>query len=69
MMNIPDNADLYDMYDREQAKGPNPVLECDLCGEPIFEGQGYLRIEQWDKCVCERCADDIGVWEVADGDV
>lgn len=66
MMNIPDNADLYDMYDREQAKEPNPVHECDWCGEPIFEGQNYLLIEKWDKCVCEKCADEIGVWDIAE---
>lgn len=65
-MFIPDNLDLYDAYDREQAKGPNPVLECDWCGEPIFEGQNYLRIDKWDKCVCEKCAEEIGEWDIAE---
>ncbi len=65
-MNIPDNLDLFDMYDRDQAKKPNSVLECDWCGEPIFEGQDYLRIDRWDKCICVKCVDDIGVWEIAE---
>lgn len=68
-MNVPDNLDLFDMYEREQAHRPDPVMECDICGEPIFAGQNYLRIEQWDKCVCEQCADNLGVWDTAEEDV
>ena len=69
MMNIPDNLSVYESIERDMMSRPNPVLECDWCGEPIFEGEDYLRIDKWDKCVCEKCADEIGVWEVADGNI
>lgn len=60
MMTIPDNADLYDMYDREQERlsrhDKEVVTECDLCGKEIYEDEDYMYIEAWDKCLCEDCA-------------
>ena len=59
-MTIPDNADLYDMYDREQERlsrhDKEVVTECDLCGKEILEDEDYMYIEPWDKCLCEDCA-------------
>jgi formylmethanofuran dehydrogenase subunit E len=59
-MTIPDNADLYDMYDREQERlsrhDKEVVTECDLCGKEIYEDEDYMYIEPWDKCLCEDCA-------------
>lgn len=58
MMTIPDNADLYDQYDREQARlsrhDKEEITKCDLCGKTIYED--YMYIEAWDKCLCEDCA-------------
>lgn len=60
MMYVPDNADLYDMYDREQESlsrhDKEVVTECDLCGKEIYEDEDYMYIEPWDKCLCEDCA-------------
>lgn len=60
MMYVPDNADLYDMYDREQERlsrhDKEVVTECDLCGKEIYEDEDYMYIEPWDKCLCEDCA-------------
>ncbi len=59
-MTIPDNADLYDQYDREQARlsrnDKEEITKCDLCGKTIYEDEDYMYIEAWDKCLCEDCA-------------
>lgn len=34
-MNIPDNHDLWEAHDREQAKRLAELPVCEICGEPI----------------------------------
>lgn len=67
MMYVPDNEDIREQMENDLYRtSKNPVMKCDLCGRDIFEGDDYLDIEEWDKCVCESCADDIGVWQIAE---
>lgn len=66
-MGIPDNEDIRSMIERDlEQRAKNPVLTCDICGNDIYEGDTYLSVEEWDRCVCEYCADSIGVWRIAE---
>lgn len=66
-MGIPDNEDIRSMIERDmERRAKNPIFTCDICGEPIYEGDNYLAIDEWDRCVCESCVDDIGVWRIAE---
>jgi hypothetical protein len=66
-MFIPDNEDIRERIELDLSHlSKNPVLECDICRQPIYEGDDYLRIDEWDKCVCSQCADGIGVWDTAE---
>ena len=55
MDRIPDNFDLYDMYEREQCREERKLPKCDLCGEPIYEDYAF-RISG--DLICERCIED-----------
>lgn len=57
-MRIPDNFDLYDAYEREQARQEKHQPKCDWCGEAMWEF--YYKIG--DDRVCDRCIDDCKCW-------
>lgn len=44
---------MYSRYDRymDIPDGPDPVGECPMCKEPIYEGESVLNID--DKVICE----------------
>lgn len=51
-MRIPDNFDLFDKHDRQQAEAEKLLPVCDWCGEHIHDEMCY-RFD--DEIVCERC--------------
>jgi hypothetical protein len=58
-MNIPDNLDIYEEHEREEERrhkhDKEVVAVCDLCDADIYEGEEYVYIEPWDRCICENC--------------
>lgn len=43
----------WDPYDTPE---PEPVMICSECGEGIYEGEPFWRING--DCICEKCMDD-----------
>lgn len=48
---IPDYNDLFDAYDRKQAREEARLPHCDCCGEPIWEKYYEINGEIY----CEEC--------------
>jgi len=48
---------IYDIGDLRLPveRAPLPALRCDLCGDDIYEGEYFLRLEG--KCYCGGCVD------------
>lgn len=47
----------YDDWKTTPPDDPEPVMHCDICGEPIYEGDGVTDIcgDKWcDECLKER---------------
>lgn len=53
-MNIPDAYDLWEAYDREQAKRLAKLPVCGYCDQPI-QDDFYYEIEG--EIICETCLD------------
>ena len=53
-MNIPDNYDLWEAHDRQQAKQLEELPVCEICGEPIQDDHLYLINDEF---VCPDCLD------------
>lgn len=51
-MNIPDNYDLWEAHDREQAKQLERLPVCEICGKPIQDEHLYLINDEF---VCPEC--------------
>lgn len=51
-MNIPDNYDLWEDHEREQAKQLEKLPVCEVCGEPIQDDHLYLINDEF---VCSDC--------------
>lgn len=51
-MNVPDNYDLWEAHDREQAKQLAELPVCEVCGKPIQDEHLYLINDEF---VCEEC--------------
>lgn len=49
MMNVPDNLDIYEAYEREEDRrhkhDKEVVATCDLCDADIHEDEDYVYIE------------------------
>lgn len=43
-------------YDRQEPPEPDPILHCGKCGNGIYEGEFYFRIDGDD--ICETCLND-----------
>jgi formylmethanofuran dehydrogenase subunit E len=54
-MSIPDNADLYDKYDREMERLRRQLPECCHCGEPIQQERAVRIDGNW---YCDDCLSD-----------
>ena len=54
-----DNFDLYDAYEREQARQAKHRPKCECCGEPIWEDHAYRIV---DMLICEECVSDRKVY-------
>lgn len=52
-MNEVDNIMTYDAYWGDIEKNAKPVLSCDECGEDIYPGEIYYKIDG--DCICEEC--------------
>lgn len=55
-MNVPDNLDAYNAYEREQARAEACASKCAICGEPLWEDYAYDL--GFSTLVCENCAED-----------
>lgn len=53
-MSIPDNLDLFDRYDREQARQLDRLPKCCQCGQPI---QQEMAVRIGGKWYCDSCLD------------
>lgn len=53
-MSIPDNYDLWKLYDAEQCKLSDPLPVCDFCNNEIQDDHYY---DICDEIVCEECLD------------
>ena len=51
-MNIPDNYDLWEAHDREQAQALERLPYCEICGKPIQDDHLYLINDEF---VCPAC--------------
>ena len=54
-MMIPDNLDLYERHEREQAKKLNELPVCSNCGEPIQDETAYYINGEW---ICNDCMEN-----------
>ena len=53
-MNIPDNLDMFDRYDREQARMLERLPKCCQCGQPIQQEMAVRISGKW---YCDSCLD------------
>ena len=51
-MNIPDNYDMWEAHDREQAVELEKLPVCEICGKPVQDDCLYML---YDQSVCESC--------------
>lgn len=51
-MNIPDNYDLWESHEREQAKRLQKLPVCEVCGNPIQDEHLFLINDEF---VCTEC--------------
>ena len=59
-MNVPDNYDLWESHDREQAKRLAQLPTCDRCGHPIQQ-ERVVQIFSFtfcDECI-EECREEV----------
>ena len=54
-MNVPDNYDLWDAHDREQAKWLDSLPKCSICGEPIQQESAFEKNGFW---ICDECIEN-----------
>lgn len=64
MNEIPDNYDLWESHDREQAKRLAELPVCDVCDDPI-DDDFYYEING--ENICEHCMDQFFRKEVDHG--
>lgn len=64
MNEIPDNYDLWEAHDREQAKRLAELPVCDVCDDPI-DDDFYYEING--ENICEHCMDQFFRKEVDHG--
>lgn len=53
-MNIPDNLDLFEQHDREQARRLSELPKCSQCEQPIQQKMAVRISGKW---YCDSCLD------------
>ena len=53
-MSIPDNLDMFDRYDNEQARMLERLPKCDQCEQPIQQEMAVRISGKW---YCDSCLD------------
>ena len=55
-MTIPDNADLFEMHDREMEAKAQKLPRCERCGEPIYQYKAVRINRCW---YCDNCIEEL----------